>query len=65
MYICMPAGKLPEARRVCAQAGEAWRSAALGGVGEWGPLPVGVAASDMDEGLTEDAQVGGRAWPAK
>lgn len=43
-------------------AGQPWRAASLGGVvGDWGPLPVGVAAGRVEEECGEGLQVG--QWP--
>jgi hypothetical protein len=49
------AGKLKEARQLCCQAGQAWRSLSLSAGGAWGPLPVGLAAEEASEAL--DGQV--------
>ena len=41
---CRAAGRLREARRLCEQCSQPWRSASLGGGGACGPLPLGAAA---------------------
>lgn len=51
-------GKLKQARQLCCQAGQAWRSLSLSVGGEWGPLPVGPAAQKAAQGL--DSQVSER-----
>ncbi|KAF6260753.1 107-domain-containing protein [Scenedesmus sp. NREL 46B-D3] len=49
------AGKLREARLLCCQAGQAWRCMSLAGAGEWGPLPVGAAATEAAEQIDQQA----------
>lgn len=58
----MRAGRVLEARRLCEESGQYWRSASLGGGGKLGPLPLGAAAilaendpSHEEEGLEEVA----------
>mmetsp|Transcript_33440 Transcript_33440/g.73943 ORF Transcript_33440/g.73943 Transcript_33440/m.73943 type:complete len:1069 (+) Transcript_33440:427-3633(+) len=55
-------GHLQEARALCRQVGQPWRSTSLGGGGPYGPLPVGVAAAGLDEDLSEVQQGEDLAW---
>ncbi|KAG2497894.1 hypothetical protein HYH03_004160 [Edaphochlamys debaryana] len=52
----MRAGHMPEALELCAHVGQPWRAAALGGGGPYGSLPVGEAAAQADEAVTEEQQ---------
>eukprot|EP00798_Chlamydomonas_sp_ICE-L_P004835 gene4835-34588_t len=51
------AGRVAEARTLCRQCGQPWRSVSLGGTGEYGPLPVGVAANLLEEEMDEGTQM--------
>eukprot|EP00983_Pelagomonas_calceolata_P135148 1162131-Pelagomonas_calceolata.AAC.6 len=55
---CTPAGRLKDARALCRACGQPWRAASIGGPGgDFGPLPVGLAAGQVEEELTEEMQV--------
>lgn len=56
------AGRVRDARALCRQCGQPWRSVSLGGGGGFGPLPVGLAAAQHDDELSpeQQAQVRGR-----
>jgi hypothetical protein len=60
------AGRLKEALQLCRQCGQFWRAVSLSGAGEFGPLPVGVAAVEVDNdaepGLEEGYQAEDLAW---
>jgi hypothetical protein len=61
---CCPrcaAGKVREARQLCCQAGQAWRSLSLSVGGEWGPLPLGAAAAEAARVLDGQVRRRGRA----
>jgi hypothetical protein len=47
--------------QLCRQVGQYWRTVSLGGAGELGPLPVGLAANEADA-LEEGAQAEDLAW---
>lgn len=49
---------MKDARALCRACGQPWRAASLGGPGgDFGPLPVGLAAGLVEEELTEEMQV--------
>lgn len=53
------AGRLQDARALCQACGQPWRAASLAGAaGDWGPLPVGLAAGRLEEELEDGVQVG-------
>ncbi len=55
------AGRHADARALCRACGQPWRAASLGGpAGEWGPLPVGVAAARLEEESSPEVQVRGK-----
>jgi hypothetical protein len=47
--------------QLCRQVGQFWRAVSLGGAGELGPLPVGLAAAEM-ESLEEGVQAEDLSW---
>lgn len=55
-------GKVREARALCCQAGQAWRSLSLGGGGDWGPLPVGEPGGEAAAAVDENTAAEELAW---
>lgn len=44
------AGRVRDARRLCEETSQHWRSASLGGGGPAGPIPLGAAAYQVCDG---------------
>jgi hypothetical protein len=65
LWQLLRAGKLQQAQELCRRCGQHWRAAALAGGGPWGPLPVGAAAADMDDGMDEETQAEDLAWEVR